>query len=293
MPLLDLGNFGSEFDRNMVGVRLLAHMAYPDVKNDGSRREFAVTVLAGGLGRLNEPDAEVESGISAYLQRKKCEIQRARPDLDGRFIDEFLDGLRSHAKEMVLAETNSAFTREGGFGGVAKAKGWDALIAEIRKRIPEGLACGAVLLAIIMMDSHGASIRGGASVKKAVRLFEEWRIYEFMPQHERNILALWRKYISSAHLWAALLYLSERNKSLDIDAILSRDNEAFLSVASAFEGFARNFIPHGRQGAPLIRREEMWCLPEYRGRTAAANLPPIPPLPEAALEILSRYRAPS
>lgn len=155
--------------------------------------------------------------------------------------------------------------RHGGLSALATNGGMRAIKTHVESTLEAVFWTGRLGTLIYNLDgAHKDSIRGGASLNKAVGL-----IAKTGGPKEDTLKAAWRKYSSVAHIISALDYwrFSQKledsfDEPGDLFAPARYMTASTLFVARFYQEFFTNFVPrHGRK-LPLIDPSEIWSLPD-------------------------------
>jgi hypothetical protein len=183
-----------------------------------------------------------------------------------------------------------AFEAEGGEGALRRGL-MKRLDREVLDRVKKWRTGGLVLRHVWSMQAHHATqLRGGSSVRKAVRIIEACR--PDLCSHAGVANKYWQDWRPVAHLAAAVIDVEPEpggwplGIGLDQVAVHVRD---WLRRAHDYQRFCAEFIPT-RAKAPLVSSENQWRVTGVDGADGDAGVPP-PPLSDAEMDAAREYRA--
>jgi hypothetical protein len=185
------------------------------------------------------------------------------------------------------------FRQAGGFRTDDKADRYQTQQQKALAQIPWIVAVGALLQEVWAMAAHHEDqLTGGASLSKAIALSAEFPYLASMAP--RTLRAAWSRYGNVAHLCAAFASVfdeARREPPEQMDERMKRgfheDLHDTLSVAAAYQHFARTFVPRATK-TPLLNPRTAWVL---QGIDPDPNFVP-PALPPEMVAAAKSYRAP-
>ena len=259
--------------RTLATYHLIAHMHWP--KNQSLRDQFLTTMLA--KARQIIEDLELQPGDPDFSEALATTVRLAISEV----IENFLD---------------PEFRARGGYGTVAEAPGLSALQRIIRNNGPKWYVTGTLLLFVMTMANHHSERRGGASISKAVHLFENIVETPDIPTSRKEILRIWGTFKPVAHFCAAFMSLvvaaktqSDYEQDTLLQGMFIDGLGRFLSFAREFQEFGTGFYAQGTK-KPMLPPDETWLIPQGL-RLPPAKIRPRP-LTDHELEVLEQYRAP-
>jgi hypothetical protein len=264
MPDLPIGNEDGSFSaHDPLGV--WACMAHP--RREDFRHQFLARMYERVVAELQP---ELEKDVPA-----ECP-----PDLVGASLG------------MVLGEWLQPL---GGFQQLTRAPSASDAYERMFEGVWPGSIAGDMLIYMHQMKVSGI----GPSVNKAIAVAVDYLTGATTPSgaagrgaSERYVRKQWVVYKPVAHLWAAfraILFVTQEGAKLP--GMMSDEGfPLFLAFSEWFAKDGLSIYPHGRR-LPVLDSAELWRVPA----AMMARIPPFKatwqPLPNWAVEVLSRYKA--
>lgn len=275
MPVLELGDIREPNGRYWAWITVQSVMAWPSDKKE--RDAFLVSHAANVLGPLpqwfnqNIP-RPIEAGAA---QRNEWKI----------------------ASQVIKKEATLKFDQAGGFTAAAFSPGLISQNRHMENISRDWFSTGLVLKLVWSMDQHHSSLRGGASVKKALYILDNINL-PMTSSNAKYLSRAWSKYRPVAHLCAALYDIfsiaADGGKqpdviSAEVRRMLLEDFDVFLAFADAYQNFGLSYRPQHTKSQTILDSGQTWLLPKIK------QWAPYPhgqsPLDAGLLKIASNYMA--
>ncbi len=173
---------------------------------------------------------------------------------------------------------------------------------EVTDKVFDICSAGDIILIMACIDAHhGAVVRGGASVKKAIHVLctlsdEEQnaalKARGYPAVNETSLKTAWKQHKSVAHLCGTYVTTEEEFRAAPNEPPAFYREDVFWifgAAAKRLEEFATSFHPQGQE-LPLIPASEMHLLLDDVFNSAEVSFRP---LGEEMLAALETYRAPT
>ena len=281
MPILDYGHLLAPGGLCRAQYAVRAVMAWPDIADEQSRREYVATLMSAHLAGLRVREGELSDPLAA----------------EG--WEETIFAIEQHEAWMAPHDAiESWFDEAGGHATVSMAPGLRGFEKDMEKRVGGWFAAGLILALVRRMAAHHSDLPGGASVNKAVFILQTVKL-PILPRNERDLRKAWKTYKPVAHFCAVLfdwfLIARENNGTPeDTGRTLQEElNENFMMFLAEAEAYLEFGLAHQlprSDAQKLLEREETWILPKHRPWPEAMSTPA--PLSGCLLEAALKYRAP-
>ncbi|UXU76292.1 MULTISPECIES: hypothetical protein [unclassified Paracoccus (in: a-proteobacteria)] len=281
MPVLDYGHLLAPGGLYRAQIAVRTVMAWPDIADEQSRREYVATLMSIHLADLKAKRDALPDPAAA----------------DG--WEDTILAIEQHEAWMATHEEFEAwFDEAGGHATVSMAPGFRFFEKDMEKRVGGWFAAGLILALVRRMAMHHADLPGGASVNKAVFILERVKLPN-VPRNSHDLRKAWKTYKPVAHFCAVLfdwfmIAFTHNETPEEVGAAIEGElNESFmmfLSQAEAYLEFGLSYQPPRTKGQILLDPKETWILPQYRPWPEAMSTPQ--PLTGDLLAAALEYKAP-
>ena len=189
------------------------------------------------------------------------------------------------------------FHEQGSFGGVAEARPFSELREIWSKRIDHWFVTSMMINLLWRLSKSPRVVSDQTSVNKAAFLIERQRnqgnadAIAAIPKNRNDIVRIWGRYRSVAHLCAAMFTSSYQPvmTTEKFRELISEGLPFILSVAKLYQRWGLS-QPLPRTKRMVLTRPDLWEIPDEM------NLPAViidlTPLTQGEVQLLREYRAP-